>query len=218
MARDVMRFIRDEAYAASAALAAERGPFPLYRECDYLATGAIGVALPAPVRDAIKKYGLRNSHLISIAPTGSVSLAFSDNCSNGIEPPYDWSYSRTVRFQGAQPVNMTIANHAWRLWKQLYGEAAQLPDYFVNAASISPEDHVSMLAAIQPYVDASVSKTVPVSANCPLESVQSLFLQAWRSGLKGLTIFRPDPHMDAVMHAEDTQGRASEPRECGVCG
>lgn len=217
MARDVMRFIRNEAYAASAALAAERGPFPLYRERDYLAPGAIGHALPAAVREAIKKYGLRNSHLVSIAPTGSVSLAFSDNCSSGIEPAYDWSYSRTVHFQGARPLTMTVENHAWRLWKQRFGADAQLPDYFANAASIAPQDHVAMLAAVQPYVDASVSKTVPVSADCPLESLQALFLHAWRSGLKGLTVFRPDPRMDAVMHVADSQPCGPDSQECGAC-
>jgi len=217
MARAVVRFIRDHAYAASAALAAERGPFPCYRECDYLAKGAIGETLPFPVRDAIKKHGLRNSHLLSVAPTGSVSLAFADNCSNGVEPAYDWSYSRTVRFKGSPPMETMVENHAWRLWKHLHGEGARLPGYFANAASISPNNHVAMLAAIQPYVDASVSKTVPIATDCSKEFVQALFMRAWNLGLKGLTVFRPDPRMDAVMRAVSARTSGPESSECGVC-
>jgi ribonucleoside-diphosphate reductase alpha chain len=217
MARAVVHFVRDHAYAASAALAAERGPFPSYRGCDYLAKGAIGETLPLAVRNAIKKHGLRNSHLLSIAPTGSVSLAFADNCSNGVEPAYDWSYSRTVRFQGSSPTEMTVENHAWRLWKHLHGGDAQLPGYFVNAASISPDNHVAMLAAIQPYVDASVSKTVPIATDCSKEYVQALFMRAWHLGLKGMTVFRPDPRMDAVMRTISARTSGPESRECGVC-
>lgn len=217
MAGQVVRFIRDHAYAASAALAAERGPFPSYREHDYLAEGTIGDTLPLFVRDAIKKHGLRNSHLLSIAPTGSVSLAFADNCSNGVEPAYDWSYSRTVHFRGSPSMEMTVENHAWRLWRHLHGENARLPDYFVNAASVSPNDHVAMLAAIQPYVDASVSKTVPIATDCSKEYVQALFMRAWHLGLKGLTVFRPDPRMDAVMRTIGARTSGPESRECGVC-
>lgn len=215
-ARDVVRFIRDHAYASSAALAAERGPFPLYRAHDYLGPAAIGNSLPASTRDSIDRHGLRHSHLLSIAPTGSVSLAFADNCSNGVEPAYDWSYSRTVRFLGAPPTRMTVENHAWRLWRDLHGRDAPLPGYFVNAAAISPENHVAMLAALQPYVDASISKTVPIPVDCSRERVQALFLEAWRSGLKGLTVFRPDARMEAVMRTTRTETGPPE-RECGPC-
>lgn len=211
---DVIRFIRDQAYFASAALAAERGTFPLYREQDYLEPGTVGASLPRVVREAIRRYGLRNSHLLSIAPTGSVSLAFADNCSNGVEPAYDWSYTRTLRLQGQPATPITVENHAWRLWRHLHGQETQLPDYFVNATSMSPQDHIAMLAAMQPYVDASISKTVPIAPNCSQEDVQTLFMQAWRGGLKGLTVFRPDPHMDAVMRMAS---RSPAEPSCRTC-
>jgi len=216
MARKVVRFMRDHAYAASAALAAERGAFPLYRADDYLAPGAIGDGLSVSTREAIARHGLRHSHLISIAPTGSVSLAFADNCSSGVEPAFDWSYSRSVRFLGAPPMQLTVQNHAWRLWRTMFGNDEPLPDYFVNTTSLSSESHLAMMESLQPYVDASISKTVPIPADCSPQHVQALFLQAWRSGLKGLTVFRPDSQMDAVMRP--TRAESAPPtHECGTC-
>ena len=204
------RCIRDNAYAASAALAGERQPFPLYRPADYLTAGAVGHALPPAVRDAIRRHGLRNSHLVSFAPTGSVSLAFADNCSTGIEPAYDWTYRRRVVLRGA-PVDMPVENHAWRLWRR-WRAAAPLPHYFRTAAQIAPEDHVAMLAALQPYVDAAISKTVPVPADCGVERAQALFMSAWRLGLKGLTLFRPDRSLDTVLGPAGAQ-----PKACDAC-
>ena len=212
----VARCIRDNAYAASAALAAERQPFPLYRPGDYLAAGALGDALPAEVRDAIRAHGLRNSHLVSFAPTGSVSLAFADNCSNGIEPAYDWVYRRRVVLRGAL-VDVAVENHAWRLWRSLR-PGFPLPACFRTAAQIAPEEHVAMLGALQPYVDAAISKTVPVPTDCGVERAQALFMSAWRLGLKGLTLFRPDPGLDAVLGpAAAAPAATALPRVCDVC-
>ncbi|SIT30895.1 ribonucleoside-diphosphate reductase class II [Achromobacter sp. MFA1 R4] len=211
VASAVARCLRDSAYAASAALAAERKPFPLYRPRDYLTAGAIGDALPVRVRAAIRQHGLRNSHLVSYAPTGSVSLAFADNCSNGIEPPYGWAYRRRVTLRGT-PVDMTVENHAWRLWRSLHPHAP-LPAGFRTAAQIAPEDHVAMLGALQPFVDAAISKTVPVPTDCSVERAQALFMSAWRLGLKGLTLFRPEPGLDAVLGDAET----GTPAPCEVC-
>lgn len=208
--------IRDHAYAASVALAAERGPFPLYRPEAYLGPGCVGESLPEKVRLSMGVHGLRNSHLLSFAPTGSVSLAFGDNCSNGIEPAFDWAYSRRVRLQQQEPIIMHAENHAWRLWRHLQGDTP-LPAYFQNGAAVAPENHVAMLAALQPYVDASISKTVPVPGNYPLDRAQALFLQAWRCGLKGLTLFRPDPRLGAVMQTTEDACSLSEPYTCTNC-
>ncbi|NMK46466.1 adenosylcobalamin-dependent ribonucleoside-diphosphate reductase [Achromobacter sp. Bel] len=218
-ARSVACCIRDNAYAASAELAAERAPFPLYRADDYLAAGAIGDFLPPDVVKAIKAHGLRNSHLVSFAPTGSVSLAFADGCSSGIEPAFDWVYRRQIQLPGAIAVDMTVENHAWRLWKQSHASDLPLPGYFQKSADIAPEDHLAMLAALQPYVDASISKTIPVPGDYRPERAQALFIQAWKMGLKGVTIFRPDRRLAAVINpsfrarpsARITQG-------CGTCG
>lgn len=215
-ASEVARCIRDSAYAASAALARERGPFPCYRAEDYLADGAVGDTLAAEARDAVRRHGLRNSHLVSYAPTGSVSLAFADNCSSGIEPAYGWTYRRRVVL-GARTVSVTVENHAWRQWK-LRCPAAPLPDYFRAAEQVSPEDHVAMVGALQPFVDAAISKTVPVPPDCGVERAQALFMSAWKLGLKGMTLFRADPGLDAVLgEAAPGTGAPTAPRACEGC-
>ncbi|MEJ8798112.1 adenosylcobalamin-dependent ribonucleoside-diphosphate reductase [Trinickia caryophylli] len=207
MAARIAMCLRDEAYAASAALAAQRGPYPLYDAAHHLAAGRFGAQLPASVREAVERHGLRNSHLLSFAPTGSVSLAFADNCSNGIEPAYDWVYRRAIRLGTAQPRIYQVENHGARLFRALTGSHAPLPDYFRNAAQVSPADQLAMLAALQPFVDAAISKTVMLSPESTTAEVEALFLDAWRAGLKGITVFRPDPALDAVFASEPAHAR-----------
>ncbi|MGG1944145.1 adenosylcobalamin-dependent ribonucleoside-diphosphate reductase [Trinickia sp. NRRL B-1857] len=201
--------MRDEAYMASCALAAERGPYPLFDAERHLAPGSFGSRLPERVRDAIARDGLRNSHLLSFAPTGSVSLAFADNCSNGIEPAYDWVYCRAIRLGGHEPSVHRVENHARRLFHAIHGTHAPLPAYFRRAADIHARDHVAMLAALQPFVDAAISKTVTIASDSAHDDVGALLFSAWRAGLKGITVFRPDPKLDAVMQAQT-------PR-CAIC-
>nr|WP_251881303.1 adenosylcobalamin-dependent ribonucleoside-diphosphate reductase [Achromobacter sp. Marseille-Q4954] len=218
-ARAVARCIRDHAYAASAALAAQRGPFPLYRPNDYLAADAIGSALPVAVRQAIAAHGLRNSHLVSFAPAGSVSLAFADGCSSGIEPAFDWAYRRRLQLQDDNTAEMIVENHAWRLWKHSQPPGSPIPEYFRKSADIAPADHLLMLAGMQPFVDAAISKTVPVPGNYRTEDAQELFMLAWRMGLKGLTVFRPDAHLAAVMTSSVNVSASECPtRSPDTCG
>lgn len=194
----IARCIRDHAYLASAELAQERGAFPAFLPQPYLDAGAgIRPPLPPAVLAAIGRHGLRNSHLVSFAPTGSVSIAFFDNCSSGIEAVHAWQYRRRLRL-GGTPVSVLATNPAWRLWRRMHGDAA-LPPYFRRAAELPAAAHLAMQAALQPWVDAAISKTVPLApASTPAE-VGALFLQAWRLGVKGLTVFRPDPAMAAVL-------------------
>ena len=198
-AAQIGRCLRDNAYAASAALACERGPYPLFSPERSLASGHFSAALPKAVCEAVAKHGLRNSHLLSLAPTGSVSLAFGDNCSSGIEPAFDWVYQRRVRIQHRAPQLYRIENRAYRLFRALYGQRAALPGYFVTARQIDGLDHLRMVATLQPFVDASISKTVllPCSASCA--QVAALLFHAWQLRLKGITIFRPDTGPDDVL-------------------
>ncbi|CAB3635323.1 Vitamin B12-dependent ribonucleoside-diphosphate reductase [Achromobacter mucicolens] len=215
-ASEVARCIRDSAYAASAALARERGPFPLYRAADYLSDGAIGDALAADVRNAVRRHGLRNSHLVSYAPTGSVSIAFADNCSSGIEPAFGWTYRRRVML-GAAAVDVPVENHAWRQWN-LHFPHRPLPEYFRTAQQVAPEDHVAMVGVLQPFVDASISKTVPVPSDCNVERAQALFMAAFKLGLKGITLFRPDPGLAAVLGTATAGANAlATPSACEGC-
>ena len=146
----IARCIRDQAYLASAGLAAERGVFPAYAPRPYLEPRAGWPPLPPAVQAAIRRHGLRNSHLVSFAPTGSVSIAFFDNCSTGIEPAHAWQYRRRLRIGEAPPRNVVAQNPAWRLWRRLHGDGDELPPYFRRAADIAPSAHIAMLAALQP--------------------------------------------------------------------
>lgn len=199
MASQIGRCLRDNAYAASAALAGERRPYPLFRPERSLACGHFCTTLPQAVREAIGRHGLRNSHLLSVAPTGSVSLAFGDNCSSGVEPVFDWVYQRRVRTEHRAPQLHRIENRVHRLFRALLGQRAALPGYFVTAGQVDAFDHLRMVATLQPFIDASISKTVlfPYGASCA--EVGALFFQAWRLKLKGITIFRPGTGSDDVL-------------------
>ncbi|SDM32766.1 ribonucleoside-diphosphate reductase class II [Oryzisolibacter propanilivorax] len=199
MAVQIARRMRDAAYRASVELAKEKGAFPKFDAAGYLAEGTFASRLPEDIKKAIRKHGIRNSHLLSIAPTGTVSLAFADNASNGIEPPFSWTYTRRKREADGSKSEYVVEDHAWRLYKTLGGDVNQLPGYFVNAMDMSAADHVAMMEAVQPYVDTAISKTVNVPADYPYEDFKNLYLQAWHSGLKGLATYRPNSILGAVL-------------------
>src|SRR3954470_18211098 len=129
--------MRDQAYRASVELAKERGAFPLFSADLYLSGSSFAARLPDEVKNLIRKHGIRNSHLLSIAPTGTISLAFPDNASNGIEPPFPWTYTRKKRMADGTHKEFRVEDHAWRLYRHLHGAQAKLPDYFVTALEIS---------------------------------------------------------------------------------
>ncbi|MBI3285134.1 MAG: adenosylcobalamin-dependent ribonucleoside-diphosphate reductase [Burkholderiales bacterium] len=201
LARRVAELMRDAAYLASSELAKEKGQFPLFDAKKYLA-GSFAQRLPAEVRKAISKHGLRNSHLLSIAPTGTITLAFADNASNGIEPAFSWVYNRKKRMGGDLTRTYEVADHAWRLYRQLgndVSDSSKLPAQFVTALEMSANDHMRMLQVVQPYVDSAISKTVNVPADYPYQDFQNLYLDAWRAGLKGLATYRPNSVLGSVL-------------------
>lgn len=213
LAAEIARCMRDHAYLASAELAGERGAFPCYRPESFLDTAPPRPPFPPDVLAAIRRHGLRNSHLLSFAPAGSVSVAFFDNCSSGIEPPYAWRYTRQVHLGREAPRTVVAENAAWRLWQRLKnGRAAPLPAHFLQSAEIRPEDHLAMLTTLQPWVDAAISKTVPLPANSTPGDVGRLFLHAWHAGAKGLTVFRPDPSMPSPL-GPSCPGRETPPAQ-----
>ncbi|HEY4470392.1 MAG TPA: adenosylcobalamin-dependent ribonucleoside-diphosphate reductase, partial [Stellaceae bacterium] len=159
--------IRRAAYLASAELAAEKGAFPLFERDKYLA-GETVAALDPDVRDAIAKNGIRNALLTSIAPTGTISL-FADNVSSGLEPVFSFRYTRNVLMPDGSRREEEVTDYAYRAFRRLRGETAPLPDYFVDAQTLSPEDHVVMQAAVQRYVDSSISKTINMPADIPFD-------------------------------------------------
>ncbi|MEC5212987.1 ribonucleoside-diphosphate reductase alpha chain [Polaromonas sp. CG_9.5] len=199
MAARIAERLRDAAYAASVALAAEKGAFPKFDADGYLAPGTFASRLPAELQQAIRAGGIRNSHLLSIAPTGTVSLAFADNASNGIEPAFSWMYKRKKRESDGSTTEYAVEDHAWRLYRELGGNMDQLPDYFVSALEMSATSHIAMMQAVQPFIDTAISKTVNVPADCAYDDFKSLYQQAWRARLKGLATYRPNAILGSVL-------------------
>jgi ribonucleoside-diphosphate reductase alpha chain len=204
MAERISESMRDHAYRASAELAAERGAFPLFNADLYLSGTSFATRLPEELKNLIRKNGLRNSHLLSIAPTGTISLAFADNASNGIEPPFSWTYVRRKRVdEGWQ--EYSVEDHAYRRYRAMGGDVDALPPYFVTALEISAQSHQQMVAAVAPYIDTSISKTVNVPEDYPYAEFQNLYFDAWKSGLKGLATYRPNKVLGSVLSVQKTE-------------
>ncbi|WP_281912797.1 adenosylcobalamin-dependent ribonucleoside-diphosphate reductase [Massilia varians] len=210
MAARIAETLRDAAYATSVALAREKGAFPLFDAEQYL-DGQFVERLPDWLRDAIRSYGIRNSHLLSIAPTGTISLAFADNASNGIEPPYSWTYQRKKRMPDGAMRSYEVEDHAWRLYRQMGHDMASLPPAFVTALEMRALDHLRMVQAVQPFVDTAISKTVNVPEDYPFEDFRDLYSQAWQAGLKGLATYRPNTVLGSVLSAAPQAPQAALP-------
>ncbi len=212
MAERISEAMRDNAYLASVGLAKERGQFPLFNADLYLSGTSFAAQLPDEIKAQIRKHGLRNSHLLSIAPTGTISLAFADNASNGIEPPFSWVYTRKKRMADGTLKEFPVEDHAWRTFRARGGNIDQLPEYFVTALEISATAHEQMVAAVAPYIDTSISKTVNVPEDYPYGDFQNLYFDAWKSGLKGLATYRPNSVLGAVLSV-DKPAAAEKPQD-----
>jgi len=195
-----MRAIEHAAYLASTELAREKGAFPLFDKEKYLAGENIK-SLDAEVRAAIAANGIRNALLTSVAPTGTISI-FADNVSSGLEPVFSFKYTRNVLMPDGSRREEEVSDHAYRLFRRLKGDSAPLPDYFVDAQAPAPADHVVMQAAVQKYIDSSISKTINVPADFPFEQFKDVYLQAYELGCKGCTTYRPNEVTGAVLEAK----------------
>lgn len=192
-----MRALRDNAYRASVELAREKGPFPLFERDPYLAGECI-IELPDDIRAGIAEHGIRNALLTSIAPTGTISL-LADNVSSGLEPVFAFNYERTVLEPDGSKRIEPVSDHAYRLYKRLKGEDTPLTDAFIDAQSLQPKDHVVMQAAVQKYVDSSISKTINCPEDIDFEAFKDVYMAAYDSGCKGCTTYRPNPLTGAVL-------------------
>ena len=201
MAALIARHMRDAAYRASVALAQEKGAFPAFDASTYLQQDNFAGRLPEAIKAAIRSHGIRNSHLLSIAPTGTVSLAFADNASNGIEPAFSWMYRRKKCQPDGSTLEYAVEDHAWRVFKHLGGDVNALPESFVCALDMPAEAHIAMMKAVQPLVDTAISKTVNVPADYPFDAFKHLYLQAWQAQLKGLATYRPNSILGSVLDA-----------------
>jgi len=207
LTRQWLSAYRRAAYLASSDLAAEKGPFPLYEMEPYLAGETIS-SLEPEIQEAIRKNGIRNALVTSVAPTGTISL-LADNISSGLEPVFSFSYTRNVLMPDGTRKSEEVSDYAYRLFKRIKGENTQLPDYFVDAQVLTPSDHVKMQAVVQDYIDSSISKTINCPEDISFEQFKDIYMQAYDTGCKGCTTYRPNDVTGAVLETS-RKGTASE--------
>ncbi|MBT3700328.1 MAG: adenosylcobalamin-dependent ribonucleoside-diphosphate reductase, partial [Alphaproteobacteria bacterium] len=198
-----MRAFSQAAYRASIELAREKGPFPLFDAEKYLAGESIQ-ELDEDIRSAIAEYGIRNALLTSVAPTGTISL-FADNISSGLEPVFSFNYSRNVLLPDGTRKEEQVSDYAWRLYRQMKGETRQLTDAFVGSQDLTPDDHVRMQAVVQKYIDSAVSKTINVPEDIDFDAFKDVYINAYESGCKGLTTYRPNDITGSVLQVKETK-------------
>jgi len=196
---DTMKHITLIAYETSVALAKEKGAFPLFSADDFLASG-FTQKLPAALRAYIATHGIRNSHLTSIAPTGTISL-YAGNVSSGVEPIFALAYDRKVLQKDGTRTTQRVEDYAVRAYRDVLGpdDDPVLPDYFVTAQSLAPAAHVVMQAAVQPWVDSSISKTINCPAEISFADFKQVYADAYAAGCKGCTTYRPNDVTGSVL-------------------
>ena len=204
-----LRTIRDAAYAASVDLAREKGSFPLFDATAYLDRPMIR-DLDAAVRDGIATHGIRNALLTSIAPTGTISL-LAGNVSSGIEPVFAFSYQRRVLRPDGTRTTEAVDDQAYAAFRGTFGADAALPEAFVDAAQLTPADHLAIQAACQPFIDSSISKTINCPEDLDFGAFKSVYQDAYRLGCKGCATYRPNPVTGSVLQLDDGPGGASDP-------
>ena len=197
-----MKEIARAAYLASVDLAKEKGAFPLFDAEQYLASGTM-MQMDDDVRDAIRQHGIRNALLTSVAPTGTISL-YAGNVSSGIEPVFAYAYTRKVLQKDGSRTEEEVVDYAVQMWRDRRGDA-ELPDYFVNAQTLAPMDHVKMQAAAQKWVDSSISKTINCPEDISFDAFKDVYMAAWDQGCKGCTTYRPNDVTGSVLTVSDTK-------------
>ena len=204
---DWLHQIARAAYLASVQLAKEKGAFPLFEAEPFLASGAME-KMDSDVRDAIRKDGIRNALLTSIAPTGTISL-YAGNVSSGIEPVFAYAYTRKVLQKDGSRSEEEVVDYAVQMWRDKFGDT-ELPDYFVNAQTLAPADHVKMQAAAQNWIDSSISKTINCPEDISFDAFKDVYLQAYELGCKGCTTYRPNAVTGSVLSVSESSDEAPE--------
>ena len=202
-----MKAIARAAYLASVDLAKEKGAFPLFDADKYLASGTMQ-AMDDDVREAIRRHGIRNALLTSVAPTGTISL-YAGNVSSGIEPVFAYAYTRKVLQKDGSRSEEEVVDYAVHLWRQMYGDAP-LPAHFVNAQTLPPLEHVRMQSAAQKWVDSSISKTINCPEDISFEDFKEVYMAAWDQGCKGCTTYRPNDVTGSVLTVNEASDTSPE--------
>lgn len=203
--------LRREAYLASIELAKEKGAFPLFDVEGYMQSPSIQ-ELDADVQALIREHGIRNALLTSIAPTGTISL-FADNISSGLEPVFSFTYTRKVLMPDGSRKEETVSDYAYRLYQKRFGEDAPLPDYFVTALTLAPTDHLKVQAAVQEFIDSSISKTINCPEDMSFEAFKDVYSLAYDWGCKGCTTYRPNDVTGSVLEVKKEEDEPQLPLE-----
>ena len=204
--RTWMKALSRAAYLASVEIAKEKGPFPLFVADAYLA-GETVAGLDRDIREAIAEHGIRNALVTSIAPTGTISL-FAGNVSSGIEPVFAYAYTRKVLMPDGTRREEKVRDFAVERYRETFGTEAALPDYFVNAQELTPAEHIAVQAAVQDFIDSSISKTINVPAEISFEDFKGVYMDAYEKGLKGCTTYRPSEVRGSVLSLEEAPAGA----------
>ncbi len=200
-----LKAIARASYLASVELAKEKGAFPLFDAERFLASGNM-LNMDDDVRAAIGEHGIRNALLTSIAPTGTISL-YAGNVSSGIEPVFAYAYTRKVLQKDGSRTEEEVVDYAVQMWRDKFGDA-ELPEYFVNAQTLAPSDHVKMQAAAQKWVDSSISKTINCPEDISFDAFKDVYMQAWDTGCKGCTTYRPNDVTGSVLSVSEEKADA----------
>lgn len=200
LAGQVMKIIAETTWRTSIELAKERGAFPVFAKEDYV-NGHFVARLPPDIKKAIANHGVRHSHHNTIAPTGTISL-LANNVSNGIEPIFSAEYQRTVRSVSGELHAFSVKDYAVKSWRDIKKDQS-LPPAWTDVSLLTPDDHLQMQAALQPYIDNAISKTINIPENYPFDKISQVYAKAFKLGLKGCTIYRPNPITGAVLTSKD---------------
>ena len=214
---ELMNFISKNAYIASIELAKEKGSFPFLDKEKFIKSNYIQKHIGQDeewksVANNIKKYGIRNARIMSIAPTGTISLTYGENCSSGIEPTFSLSYQRKVKIGGQDESNIQIVDmndYAYGLWKQTSNNTVP-EEVFVTAMDLSVDKHVDILATVAFHTDMSVSKTINIPTDYSFEDTKQVYVNCWKKGIKGCTIFRPNEIRQGILINNDSKEAIAE--------
>lgn len=214
----LMRMISNAEYYASVQLAKEKGCFPLCEPDKHVDGSYVNYVLEHDVIDEMSEYGIRNAKIQAVAPCGTISMVFGNNCSSGIEPIFSLSYDRKVKIGGQDDKDVKIVkmmDYAYYLYHKLKDDGKQIDfdehDIFQTALNMSVDDHVAMLAIISKYTDMSVSKTINVPTEASFDEVKDIYMQCWKLGVKGCTIFRPNAIRQGILLTDNKKDAETKP-------
>lgn len=224
LTNDLLRQCTEIAYGASVSLARERGAFPLCDAEKHANSTFAQMRLSEELRADIARYGIRNAKLQAVAPCGTISMAYGNNCSSGIEPIFSLSYDRKVKIGGQDDVNEQVVHmmdYAYWLYHHIIENGGSVDfkenDIFVTALEMSVEEHIGMLEVVANNTDMSVSKTINVPTDYPFDAVKQVYVKCWEHGIKGCTIFRPNALRPGILMSPDSKN-GEEGQEAGPAG